>query len=107
MSKLYFVITDDNKPVFSPISVPISYLKDNVIDLIDIYCQTDYPDKSLKDMIIEDLDIIIHDLKQIDHYVCRYDKYYSLAFSIDKFPCIVSTKGYSGMINKKIYDWSN
>jgi hypothetical protein len=38
---------------------------------------------------------IAHDLACVDQYVCNYDEYYTIAFAVNKDPCIVRVKGLS------------
>lgn len=53
-------------------------------------------------LIIENISEIVDDLIDIDSYVWNYiNEYYSIAFSLNKQPCIVTSKGN----NKIIYKW--
>jgi len=122
MSKyLYFVILDDNKPSFKPLKTELKdttddELKAAIHKLLDECDKIRYEsyDGEVKRAYGEDTDMIrkdiigevIYDLKQIQHYVCRYDKYMCIAFSIDQYPCVVSSKGAYGYLDKRIYKWT-
>jgi len=128
MSTLYFVKLDDCQPIFKPLYVSIKKnpsreeIKIGVLKLLKKYFKVSYcwKCKEITDTyetvncvkcnndkdeleIYEDIDEYISDLYNIQHYVSNgIDEYYSIAFSIDKQPCIIWCKNS----DKRFYRWN-
>ena len=112
---LYFTMLNDTKPDFNPIFVEVdpkdkNSIKEAIKNLIikykfwyDTEIGIEHYDDREEKLIIDDIDEIKNDIYDVQQHVFGHNKYYCVAFAINKDPCIVWSKGCP----KRKYRWED